>query len=303
MLIDDAIEQFRFHLRAERNLAANTIEAYTRDLVNFSAYCHDRKVEDMDKVRAEHVSKWMLGLFNKGLKASSVARALISLRRMCVFLQGEELLKVNPTATIDIPKTGRKIPKILTLEQVDGLLEAPDPKTPEGIRDRAMLEMLYATGLRVSELIALKVGDVDLNAGYVRVTGKGDKTRLVPLGEVAQEAIDNYTIHGRGPLLKSAGGEGASDSLFVTRRGGPMTRQAFWKNIKRYGSIAGIGHSISPHTLRHSFATHLLERGANLRIVQSLLGHADISTTQIYTHVAQERLKKLHGEHHPRSES
>lgn len=302
MLIDDAIDQFRFHLQVERSLAVNTIEAYTRDLTGFARHCEELGVAEIHDVTPDHITAWMEGMFNRGMKNTSVARALIALRRLCLYLRVEGVLEDNPTQTIDIPRTGRKIPRVLSLDQVDNLLEAPDRSTPEGLRDRAMLEMLYATGLRVTELVSLTMTGMDLTVGYVRVIGKGDKGRLVPLGEVARDAIQTYLHHARGALLAPAGGLGVTDGLFVTRRGRVMTRQAFWKNIKRYAIKADITTNISPHTLRHSFATHLLERGANLRVVQALLGHADIGTTQIYTHVTQERLKVLHRQHHPRAE-
>jgi integrase/recombinase XerD len=300
MQLDDAIEQFRYHLRAERNLAPNTIEAYTRDLTYFSAWCEEHELSDVDDILPRHVSQWLTAQYKRGLKVSSVTRALISLRRLCNFLSVEGKLLSDPTENIDVPSIGRKIPRILSLDQVDALLESPDKNVPEGLRDRAMLETMYATGLRVSELIRLELADADLVVGYVRVRGKGDKERLVPLGEVAQEAIQRYLHSARAEMLRSAGGPSVTGALFVTRRGKGMTRQAFWKIIKRSGVAAGIDINLSPHTLRHSFATHLLERGANLRVVQALLGHADIGTTQIYTHVAQERLKQIHAQHHPR---
>jgi integrase/recombinase XerD len=301
MLVDDAIEQFRYHLRAERNLAENTVAAYSRDLASFARWCEDHEVPNIHAVLPRHVSQWMLSMHEEGLKIASITRALIALRRMCAFLVAEGLATENPTETIDVPKLGRKIPTVLSLDQVEVLLSAPTVGTPEGLRDRAMLETLYATGLRVSELTELKLSEVDLVAGYVRVVGKGEKERLVPLGELAQESIQRYLLSARAELLRPAGGLSASQALFVTRRGDAMTRQAFWKNIKRYAEECGIHLELSPHTLRHSFATHLLERGANLRVVQALLGHADIGTTQIYTHVAQEHLKRVHAQHHPRS--
>jgi integrase/recombinase XerD len=267
MLVDDAIEQFRYHLRAERNLAENTVAAYSRDLASFARWCEDHEVPDIHAVLPRHVSQWMLSMHEEGLKIASITRALIALRRMCAFLVAEGLMKENPTETIDVPKLGRKIPTVLSLDQVEVLLNAPTV----------------------------------LVAGYVRVVGKGEKERLVPLGELAQESIQRYLLSARAELLRPAGGLSASQALFVTRRGDAMTRQAFWKNIKRYAEECGIHIELSPHTLRHSFATHLLERGANLRVVQALLGHADIGTTQIYTHVAQEHLKKVHAQHHPRS--
>jgi integrase/recombinase XerD len=302
MRIDDAIEQFRHHLRAERNMAPNTISAYSRDLVAFAAWSADHEIDLMEDVDPDHIVRWMSAMHHRKLKMSSIARALISLRRLCAFLCMEDLLDENPTEDIDVPSISRKIPRILSLDQVDALLGAPDQSHPEGLRDRAMLETMYATGLRVTELILLDQADADLVLGYVRVRGKGDKERLVPLGEVAQEAIQRYLYSARAELLRSAGGASVTPALFVTRRGTAMTRQSFWKNIKRYALTAGIEYNISPHTLRHSFATHLLERGANLRVVQALLGHADIGTTQIYTHVAQERLKQIHAQHHPRSQ-
>ncbi len=303
MLIDDAIDQFRFHLRVERALAENTLDAYTRDLTDFSTYCDEKHgVTEIDKVKDDHITLWMDGMFNRGMKTTSVARHLIALRRLCLFLRLEGALEDNPTQTIDVPRIGRKIPRVLSLKDVDRLLDVPDRQSPEGLRDRAMLETLYATGLRVSELIHLTLSGMDLTVGYVRVLGKGDKTRLVPLGEQARDAIEIYLKHARGALLAPAGGPSISGALFVTRRGGPMTRQAFWKNIKRFAIEAGITMDISPHTLRHSFATHLLDRGANLRVVQALLGHADISTTQIYTHVTRERMKAIHRQHHPRAD-
>lgn len=301
MRLEEAIAQFRFHLRAERALAPNTVEAYTRDLGAFSMFCEDLGLEQIEDVRPTNVTAWLGHLFDEGLASRSVARALIALRRLCLFLRVEGILTENPTATIDIPKTGRRIPRTLSMSEVERLLRSPNSNTPEGLRDAAMLETLYATGLRVSELISIRLGNIDLNVGYVRVTGKGRKTRLVPLGEHAQDAVSRYMLSARADLLRSAGGPGVTDALFVTRRGGGMTRQAFWKNVKRYARLADLTSHVSPHTLRHSFATHLLDHGANLRVVQALLGHADIGTTQIYTHVTRERLRRMHAAHHPRA--
>lgn len=301
MTIDEAIDQFRFFLRAEQAAADNTVESYMRDLAGFALFCDEANLTGVGELEPQHVSDWMLGLTDAGLKASSIARALVALRQLMRFLITERELTSNPTATIDIPRAGRKIPRFLTFDEVDRLLAAPNPLRPEGSRDRAMLETLYAAGLRVSELVNLPMTGLDMTVGFVRVTGKGDKTRLVPVGEVARDSITSYLAAPRAELLRSVGGPSMSDALFVTRRGGPMTRQAFWKNIKRYAVLAGIDKNVSPHMIRHSFATHLLERGANLRVVQTLLGHADISTTQIYTHVTRERLKAVHASHHPRA--
>jgi len=302
MRIDDAADQFRFHMVAERHLARNTVEAYQRDLASFATFMDATfGLAEIERVEADHITAWMLGLMDGGMASTSVARGLIALRQFCLFLRVEGVLERNPTATIDVPGRGRKIPRFLTFEEVERLLDAPDEQSPEGLRDRAMLEVLYATGVRVTELVELPMNGVDLTVGYVRVVGKGSKTRLVPLGEVARDALDLYLRGPRAELLRKNGGPSVTDAVFVTRRGGPMTRQAFWKNIKRYGLLANIMRTISPHVLRHSFATHLLDHGANLRVVQTLLGHADIGTTQIYTHVTRERLKKLHQEHHPRA--
>lgn len=302
MRIDDAADQFRFYMVAERHLARNTVESYQRDLTSLATFMEKRfGLTEIESVEADHITAWMLGMMDDGLATSSVARALIAVRQLCLFLRVEGVLTRNPTATIDVPSRGRKIPRFLTFEEVERLLDAPDQMTPEGLRDRAMLELLYATGLRVSELVELPMNGVDLTVGYVRVTGKGNKTRLVPLGEVAKDALELYLRSPRAELLRAHGGPGITDAVFVTRRGGPMTRQGFWKNIKRYGLLADIKRTISPHVMRHSFATHLLDRGANLRVVQTLLGHADIGTTQIYTHVTRERLKAMHQQHHPRA--
>ena len=303
MTLDDAIDAYLAHLKIERNLAANTLESYGRDLGQFAAHCQELygRSPAAAEVADDDVSGFMLEQLDGGAKTRTVSRKLSSIRGLFKFLRRQESIQTDPTAHVDMPKYGRRVPRVISLDQVEALLEAPDRLTPEGLRDRAMLELIYATGLRVSELVGLRQREVDLEGGYVRVVGKGGKQRIVPLGEFAAEALQGYLAHARGKLLANRGGPGSTPSLFVTRRGGPMTRQAFWKNLKRYATTAGIDpQSISPHKLRHSFATHLLERGADLRILQSLLGHADISTTQIYTHVAQERLKQLHAEHHPR---
>lgn len=302
MQIDDAIETYLVHLKVERNLAENTIAAYGRDLGQFAEFL-DADERDCHIGRLDHfdVSDFLRHLADRELSARTISRKLSTLKGLFKFLRTHHNLDADPTARVDAPRFRQQLPEVLDLDDVELLLRTPDRSKPEGLRDWAMLEVLYATGLRVSELVELLQREVDLDAGYVRVVGKGDKQRVVPLGEAAIEAIEEYERQARGVLLASHGGPGASPALFVTRRGGPMTRQAFWKNIKRYARQAGIDTSISPHQLRHSFATHLLERGADLRIVQALLGHEDINTTQIYTHVARERLKQLHDEHHPRA--
>ncbi len=302
MDLDAAIDSFAFHLKVERNLSQNTLDAYTRDLRQFAEHCQDKGADgDVRGIDALHISGFMKGLLDQGLKTRTVARKLSSVRGLFKHLRREEVIDKDPASKVDMPKYGRRVPKVLTLDEVETLLEAPDRTTPEGHRDWAMLHVLYATGLRVTELCELVQREVDLRAGYVRVIGKGNKQRIVPLGEVAIDAIDSYVELTRGRLLANCGGPGSTPYLFVTRRGSSMTRQGFWKNIKKYAQIADIQKPISPHKLRHSFATHLLERGADLRIVQTLLGHADINTTQIYTHVAQARLKRMYDEHHPRA--
>jgi integrase/recombinase XerD len=240
--------------------------------------------------------EYLSNLVGKGARPRSTARLLSSLRRFYGYWVREGRIKSDPTALIDSPKIGRPLPKSLTEEQVEKLLQSPDETTPHGLRDRAMLEALYATGLRVSELVGLTLSQVSLTQGVVRVIGKGDKERLVPLGEEAMSWISRYLAEGRSKLLRRH----STDAVFITARGGPMTRQAFWHNLKRHARSGGIQTVLSPHTLRHAFATHLLNHGADLRVVQMLLGHADLSTTQIYTHVAQARLKSLHAMHHPR---
>lgn len=301
MTLDDAIDAYLVHLKVERNLAANTVASYARDLAQFASAASADAVE-VDSVSEADVTAWLVKLLDEGQKPRTLARKMSSLRGLYRYLRENRMTTSDPTSRVDAPRFGRRLPRVLALDDVEKLLDAPRPTTPEGQRDRAMLEVLYATGLRVSELVKLRQRDVDLRAGWARVdSGKGGKQRVVPLGEVARDAVEAYVADGRALLLRKKGGPGSTPMLFVTRRGGAMTRQGFWKNLKRHAQDAGLDpEDISPHKLRHSFATHLLERGADLRIVQALLGHSDISTTQIYTHVAQERLKRIHAEHHPR---
>lgn len=256
----------------------------------------------VEAVEPSDITAWLVSELERGLKPRSLARRLSALRGLYKYLVTNRYVSDDPTANVDLPKYGRRVPKILSLDEVEELIAAPDRTTPEGQRDHAMIELIYATGLRVSELVALNVRDCDLRAGWVRVdSGKGGKQRVVPIGDLARDAVEAYISDGRARLLRKKGGPGCTPTLFVSRRGHGLTRQAFWKNLKRYAKLADIETEISPHKLRHSFATHLLERGADLRIVQALLGHSDVSTTQIYTHVAQERLRILHSEHHPRA--
>lgn len=298
MKIDEAIDGFIFHLRAERNLAKNSVLAYSRDLAQFAETFAEHQVTE---ITAIEIADFMASQLDDGIKTRSLARKLSAIRGLFKYLRiSGEIIK-DPTAHVDTPRYGKRVPDVLSLDEVEMLLAAPDRSTHEGLRDHAMLELLYATGLRVSELVNLQQREFDSRAGYVRVVGKGGKQRIVPVGQYALDALESYVATARGAMLAKTGGPGSTPFLFVTRRGGPMTRQNFWKNLVGYVKKCDIDKEVSPHKLRHSFATHLLERGADLRILQTMLGHADIGTTQIYTHVAQARLKQLHVDFHPRA--
>ncbi|HZV61025.1 MAG TPA: site-specific tyrosine recombinase XerD [Methylophilaceae bacterium] len=288
------LDAFIDHLWLEDGLSRNTLESYRRDLQLFADWLQKKSV-DLAEVHQADIQQYLAVKFPTS-KPRSISRLIASLRRFYRYALRENKIITDPTLQIDSPKLPRSLPKSLTEEDVEALLAAPDINQALGLRDRAMLEILYASGLRVSELVGLKVTEVSLNEGVIRVTGKGSKTRLVPMGEEAVEWVARYLKESRPQIMQRQ----LSDSLFVTQRGEGMTRQAFWYLIKRYAVKAGIQKSMSPHVLRHAFATHLLNHGADLRVVQMLLGHADISTTQIYTHVARERLKQLHAMHHPR---
>jgi integrase/recombinase XerD len=287
------VQQFLDFCRVEKGLAANSLQAYRRDLFSYQQFSG----ADSDvPLEAEHVRRYLDSLYESGLGGRSVARHLTTLRNFYRFLLQEGRVGEDPTALLVSPKQWSSLPKYLNISDIDKLVGAPDQDKATGVRDRAMLELLYATGLRVSELVKLEVFDFSPDIGVLRVTGKGNKQRVVPIGKSALEAVEQYRANGRPRLL----GKRASRFLFVTARGGPMTRQAFWKLLNGYGKQAGIFHGLTPHVVRHTFATHLLEGGADLRSVQTMLGHADISTTQIYTHVMQSRLRKTIEEHHPR---
>jgi len=294
--IDTLIDRYLNHLVTEKGLSQNTIESYYRDLVRFTAYLKSRKVNNIEAVDTALVLKHIIALRNDGLSPKSRARHLVSLRGFFKYLLYIDEVDSDPTRTIDLPKTTLKLPDVLTIDEVQRLLNAPDLSRPAGMRNAAMLETIYAAGLRVSELIHLKMGNVNLEAGFVRVMGKGTKERIVPIGSHARDRIDDYTSTARALLLKSR----ISEYLFVARAGKPMTRQGFWKLLKGYARSCGLIKEITPHSLRHSFASHLLEGGADLRSVQIMLGHTDISTTQIYTHVARDHLIRIHRRYHPR---
>ena len=287
-------EQFLDAVWLESGLSENTLNAYRADLAAFEGWLGKKKLP-LDAVTRAELLGYLAANVRQGLSPRSSARRLSTLRRFYRYLLREGLIGEDPTADVRSPSLGRPLPKSITEASVEKLLAAP-PETILGVRDRAMLETMYASGLRVSELVALALNELDLTTGLVRVTGKGGKERIVPLGDEATSRLGDYLKGARPSLL----GEQKSGAVFLTRRGQPMTRQAFWQLIKRYSAAAGIDSSLSPHSLRHAFATHLLNHGADLRSVQMLLGHADLSTTQIYTHVAKARLQTLHASHHPR---
>ena len=297
MEVSAAISSFLTHIRVEKGLSANTVSAYRRDLMKFSDFAQKRKLT-LDAVRSDDLMDFLAGLYRQRLESKSVARHLVSLRNFFRFAQTQELIPADPSVTLESPKIRRSLPGYLRLEEVERLLAQPDGKTPFGMRDRAMLEVLYSAGLRVSELIGLRVSDLDTKVGCVRCIGKGDKERIVPIGKKALGMVERYLREARPKLLGKATG---SPTLFVNRRGGALSRVGVWKILSSYGRRAGLRVALTPHMLRHSFATHLLERGADLRSVQLMLGHADISTTQIYTHVVEERLKQIYRAHHPRA--
>lgn len=289
------IDEFCDTLWLEEGLAKNTLEAYRRDMTLFAVWLETQCGKTLYDAQAEDLTAYFAAR-HKDSKPASANRRLAVLKRFYRLALLRQRISADPCLRMKSAKQAPRLPKTLTEAQVEALLAAPDVATPLGLRDRTMLELMYASGLRVSELVLLKSIELGMNEGVLRITGKGDKTRLVPFGEVARDWIERYLKEGRAAIL---GGQ-VDDALFVTARGGAMTRQMFWTLIKKYARQAQIDAPLSPHTLRHAFATHLLNHGADLRVVQLLLGHADISTTQIYTHVARERLKMLHREHHPR---
>jgi integrase/recombinase XerD len=287
------VHRFLDHLWVEFGLSDNTVAAYRADVEHFRHFLTGRGLALPAVTEAD-----LFAYLSHCARGSSrtTARRLSALRRLFRYLLRERAVTGDPTATVDGPRIGRRLPHSLSEADVEALLAAPDVGSPLGLRDRTMLELLYATGLRVSELVGIRVGDINLGQGVVRIVGKGDKERLVPVGEVALEWLARYFDGGRASILHGQ----LTEAVFPTARGAAMTRQSFWQIIKKQGLRAGIKAELSPHTLRHAFATHLLNHGADLRVVQMLLGHADISTTQIYTHLAKERLKALHAQHHPR---
>jgi integrase/recombinase XerD len=295
--MDTLIERFIHYLAVERGLAANTLESYQRDLVGYTAFLQSRECHDINLTRRAHIIAFLSHLQRKGRATSTISRNLASLRAFYGFLLRDGLIDSDPTANLESPKIEKKLPRVLTIQEVESLLDEPKRNTPAGMRDKAMLELLYATGIRVSELVSLNLGDVNLNMGFLRCYGKGSKERIIPLGSVAAESMEEYISRARKKLLRQE----SENALFLNHHGRRLSRQGFWKIIKKYAKLAAINKDITPHTLRHSFATHLLENGADLRAVQEMLGHADISTTQIYTHITSTRLKDIYAKTHPRA--
>ncbi|TYO99704.1 tyrosine recombinase XerD subunit [Geothermobacter ehrlichii] len=294
--MDELLDRFLNYLLVEKGLSSNTLDAYGRDLAQYLEFLEQDGITTLAAIRSAHVLGYLARLRKRGLSARSRARKLVSLRQFHRYLVQEGLTADDPTARIEAPKNLPPLPKSLTQDEVERLLASPVGDEPLALRDRAMLEVLYATGLRVSELVSLELGQLQLDAGFLRAFGKGSKQRIVPLGEPATEALIRYLAEGRPCLV----GDRRQEKVFLNRSGLGLTRQGFWKMMKRRAAMAGITKNITPHTLRHSFATHLLDNGADLRSVQTMLGHADISTTQIYTHVSRERLRRIHEKHHPR---
>lgn len=295
--MDDCIARFLEYLAVERGLSDNTLESYGRDLRVFQAYLQERTMIDFRDVQQRHIAAFLNQLHDIGRANSTISRSLASIRSLFHFLVREGDVHQDPTLHVETPKIEKKLPRVLLPEEVERLLSVPDRSSPAGMRDYAMLELLYATGIRVSELVSLHVSDVHVSGGFLRCMGKGSKERIIPVGQYALQALHAYLQFSRPMFIKS----GTDEALFLNHHGLQMSRQGFWKILKKYAREARIVKDITPHTIRHSFATHLLERGADLRAVQEMLGHADISTTQIYTHVTKGRLKEVYSAAHPRA--
>jgi integrase/recombinase XerD len=291
------VDEFLNAMAVERGVADNTLAAYSRDLRRYLTFLEGQEIASPGMVTRSHLQAFLAGLRDAGLASRSVARAMSALRTFHRFLAAEGYVRHDPTSLLRVPRVARSLPGVLSGDEIERLLQSPQVSQPRGLRDRAMLELLYATGLRVSELLSIPLTALDLTVGFVRCLGKGGKERVVPVGSSALEWLREYLTRGRPSLA----GEGETPFLFLGREGRRLTRQGFWKSLRSYARKSGIRKRITPHTLRHSFATHLLEGGADLRSVQLMLGHADISTTQIYTHVSRARLREIHERFHPRS--
>jgi integrase/recombinase XerD len=298
MTLDEAIDLWIDHLKVERNLSAHSLDSYSRDLRQLAEYLVGQNAADPARVTPAHLTAFLLSRA-RSVSSRSRARALSAFRGFFRFLRAERHLDADPTAALDGPRLERKLPRVVSIEEIDRLLATPDRATPRGLRDAAMIETMYSTGLRVSELVRLDLAEVDLQHGFLRAVGKGRKERLVPLGQAATQILAEWLERGRGAFVRARGRP--PTAMFLSRLGRPMTRQAFWQILVQHARTAGIRGPLSPHKLRHSFATHLLERGADLRAVQAMLGHADIATTQVYTHVSRARLLELYKKFHPRA--
>ncbi len=294
---DYLVDRYMDYLLIEKGLSTNTLESYGSDIARYIDFLKDNKIASIEEADTPAILKHLIDLRNNEVSGRSRARHLVTLRGFYRFLVSEKIIKRDPAKMIDLPKSGLKLPITLSYDDIQLMLQAPDEKKPRGMRDAAMLEILYAAGLRASELINIKLLNVNLEAGFVRVFGKGSKERVVPIGSYARDKVREYVDTARPLLLRTI----KSEYLFVARAGKPMTRQGFWKLVKQYAKKAGLATRITPHSFRHSFASHLLEGGADLRSVQTMLGHVDISTTQIYTHVARDYLIETHKKFHPRS--
>ncbi|WP_206424086.1 site-specific tyrosine recombinase XerD [Vaginisenegalia massiliensis] len=295
-----SIDDFKRYLRIDLNRSSNTIESYGRDLQKFANFLEDEQIQEVSQIDQFTIQLFLTQLKQEGYAASSTSRMLSGLKQFFRFLLQEKLIAQNPLELIDRPKKQHHLPKVLTVEQVNDLLNAPDIQESWGLRDRALLELMYATGLRVSELVRLQLKELHLELGFIQTRGKGNKERLIPLGQEAAYWLDQY-LHLIRPSFVIKNFKGDTGFVFLTERGNGFTRQGIWKNLNKYVRLAGIPFDVSPHMLRHSFATHLLENGADLRLVQELLGHADISTTQIYTHISRQRLQEVYRQHFPRA--
>jgi integrase/recombinase XerD len=299
--MEATVHVFLSYLRVEKGLAQNTILAYGRDLKRFAEFLRKRQKTRAEDATREDIVDFLSSLYKQKLDSRSVARYLVSLRGLYKFALMEGMVTLDPTENLESPKVRNSLPTYLRVEEIDKLLQAPDVSGPLGLRDRAMLEVLYSTGLRVSELLNLRISDIDMRMGCVRCIGKGDKERLVPIGRKALEAVEQYLANGRPNFARPSAPPPHNNVLLLTRNGKRLSRVGIWKILHDYGTKLGLRGRLTPHKLRHSFATHLLEGGADLRSVQLMLGHADISTTQIYTHVVEERLKQIYKAHHPRA--
>jgi integrase/recombinase XerD len=300
MQVEVAITAFLNYARVERGLSANTLDAYGRDMVKFATFV--KKVRrPLEEISRDDVVDFLATLYRNGLDSRSVARHLVTVRNLFRFLVTDGIVENDPTLNLESPKIRQSLPSYLSVEEVERLLALPSLKSPLGLRDRALFDVLYSAGLRVSEVIGLKLGDIDFQMGCIRCIGKGDKERLVPIGRKALEAVEKYVREARPQLLRSRRIQVPNPYIFVNRNGNRISRVGVWKIMAAYGQMLGLRKKLTPHKLRHSFATHLLERGADLRSVQLMLGHADISTTQIYTHVLEDRLKSVYKAHHPRA--